>query len=97
MKQFVKSLIKEGDCFRYSGNKFPSISDAKLKAGIFDGPQIRILLNYDKFTDSVIDREKAAWTSFKEMFENFSGNYKSDNHKKIVKNMLQKFENKVAS
>ena len=44
MKQFVKSLNQEGDYFRYLGNKFPSISDAKLKAGVFDGPQIRKLL-----------------------------------------------------
>ena len=41
IKQFVKSLNREGDCFRYLGNKFTSISDAKLKAGIFYGPQIR--------------------------------------------------------
>ena len=88
MKQFVESLNKEGDCFRYLGNKFPSISNANLKAKIFDGPQIRKLLNHDKFTDSMNDREKAAWISFKEVVENFSGNFKSENYKKIVKNML---------
>ena len=92
MKQFVKSLNREGDCFRYLENKFPSISDAKLKEGIFDGPQIRKLLNDDKFTDSMNDREKAAWISFKEVVENFLGNFKSDNYKKIVKNILQKFQ-----
>ena len=74
MKQFVKSLKKEGDCFTYLGNKFPSISDAKLKTGIFDGPQIRKLLNDDKFTDSMNDREKAAWISFKKVAENSLGN-----------------------
>ena len=70
MKQFLKSLNKEGDCFRYLGNKFPSRSDAKLKAGIFDGPQIRKLLNDEKFTDSINDREKAACSSSKEVVEN---------------------------
>ena len=40
-------MKKDGDCFRYIGNKIPSISDAKLKAGIFSGPQIRKLLNDD--------------------------------------------------
>ena len=63
-----------------------------MKAGIFDGPQIGKLLNYDKFTDSMNDREKAAWISFKEVVENFLGNFKSENYKKIVKNMLQKFQ-----
>ena len=38
------------------------------------------------------DREKAAWISFKQVVENFLGNFKSDNHKKIVKNILQKFQ-----
>ena len=64
-----------------------------MKAVIFDGPQIRKLLNDDKFTDSMNDKEKnAAWISFKEVVENFSGNFKNDNYKKIVKNMLQKFQ-----
>ena len=90
MKQFAKSLNKEGDCFRYLGNKFPSISDANLKARIFEGPQICKLLNDDKFTDSMNNREKAAWIGFKEVVKNFLGNFKSDNYKKIVKNILQK-------
>ena len=91
-----RSSFKPGskniDCFRYLGNKFPSISDAKLKVEIFNGPQIRKLLNDDKFTDSMNDREKAAWISFKEVVENFLGNSKSDNYKKVVKNMLQNFQ-----
>ena len=50
------------------------------------------LLNDDKFTDSMNDREKAAWISFKEVVENFLSNFKSDNYKKIVKNILQNFQ-----
>ena len=76
-----KIKIQESKCFTI----------AKLKAGIFDGPQIRKLLNNDKFTDSMNVREKAAWISFKEVVENFLGNFKSDNYKKIVKNVLPKF------
>ena len=41
MKQFVKALLdKDGPCFVYIGRKMPGISGEKLKAGIFDGPQI---------------------------------------------------------
>ena len=40
----------------------------------------------------MIGRKKAAWISFKEVVENFLGNFKSDNYEKIVKNMLQKFQ-----
>ena len=38
MKQFVKSLDKDGACFRYLCKVFPGLSQEKLKAGIFDGP-----------------------------------------------------------
>ena len=35
MKQFVKALDKEGDCFQYICKAFPGLSNEKLKAGIF--------------------------------------------------------------
>ena len=92
MKQFVKSLNEEGDCFRHLGSKLSSISDAKLRAEVFDGPQIRKMSNDDKFTDNMNKSEKASWISFKEVVENFFGNVKSDNYKEIVKNMVKKFQ-----
>ena len=39
-KQFVKVLEKDGDCFKHICMKFPGQTIGKLKAGIFDGPQI---------------------------------------------------------
>ena len=44
MKQLVKALNKEGDCFLYICKSFPGFCDEKLKAGVFDGPQIRKLI-----------------------------------------------------
>ena len=41
MKQFVKVLEIDGDCFRYICMKFPGLSLKKLKAEVFDEPQIR--------------------------------------------------------
>ena len=38
MKQFVKALDKDGDCFNYIAQTFPGLSIEKLKGGIFDGP-----------------------------------------------------------
>ena len=45
MKNHVKALNKEGNTFKYLAiyMRFPYISEAKLKAGIFVGPQIREL------------------------------------------------------
>ena len=43
MKQFVKALGKQSDGFKYPKSKFPKLSQAKVKAGIFIGPWIREL------------------------------------------------------
>ena len=43
MKQYVKSLDKHGPCFGYIRQKFPALSNEKLKTEIFDGPKIRQL------------------------------------------------------
>ena len=43
MKQFVKALNQESDAFKYLPAFFPKLSDAKIKGGIFVGPQIEDL------------------------------------------------------
>ena len=53
MKQFLKSLVKDGDCFQYICKSFPSLSNKKLKAGIFNGSQIRQLMGDQKLCDSM--------------------------------------------
>ena len=40
-KNFVKFMDKTGRGFEYLRNKFPNVSDTKIKEGIFIGPQIR--------------------------------------------------------
>ena len=49
MKNFVKALDKESRAFVFLNQKFPLVSEAKLTAGIFDGPQIRELLKDPDF------------------------------------------------
>jgi hypothetical protein len=43
MKQFVKALDGNENCFHDPSNKFSEFSEAKVKVGIFVGPQIRKL------------------------------------------------------
>ena len=50
MKQFTKALDKEGQCFMYLRKQFEKLSDAKIKEGIFDGPQIRKMFKDLYFT-----------------------------------------------
>ena len=92
MKQFVKALNKEGACFLYLAEKFPAISDAKLKEGVFDGPQIRTLLKDEKFLNKMNKKEKDAWLSFKEVVEKFLGNHKEENYKELVTDMIKKYK-----
>ena len=42
-KQFVKALKPTSRAFRHIRQMFPRISEAKVKGGIFVGPQIRML------------------------------------------------------
>ena len=71
MKQFVKALNKDGDCFKYICTTFPGSMIGKLKAGIFDGSQIRILLNDCDFPNSMNEKESCAWSAFVEAVKNF--------------------------
>lgn len=45
IKRFTKALDKNGGCFTYLCHAFSGLTLKKLKAGIFDGPQIRQLIN----------------------------------------------------
>ena len=72
-------------------NKFPALSTEKLKAGIFDGPQIRQLINDPHFINSMDNTESSAWNSFVLVVKNFLGNHKADNYSDLVEDMLSNF------
>ncbi|GFG37707.1 hypothetical protein Cfor_11784 [Coptotermes formosanus] len=59
--------------FMYLENKFPGISNAKIKEGVFVGPQIRELIQNVKFEDQLSEVVKAAWKSFKSVTTSFWG------------------------
>ena len=61
MKQFVKALDKDGDCFNYIAQTFPGLNIEKLKGGIFDGLKIRKLMQDQTFTARMTVVERAAW------------------------------------
>ena len=92
MKQWVKALNKNGECYQYLQEKFPNISDAKLREGIFDGPQIRKMLRDDNFVTKMNEDERAAWLSFKGVTENFLGNHKSQDYRQKVAEMMENYK-----
>jgi hypothetical protein len=72
--------------------KFSSLSHAKIREGMLDGPQIRKLMMDDSFTDTVTEIEEEGWNAFKEVVKKFLGNIKDPLYKEIVRNMLDKFK-----
>ncbi|GFX66024.1 uncharacterized protein TNCV_14451 [Trichonephila clavipes] len=92
MKQFVKALDKEGECFKYLCEQFPGLSDAKLKEGIFVGPDIRKLLKDETFVTKMEMKEKNTWNSFKLVVTGFLGNKKDPNYKALDAEMLQNYK-----
>ena len=65
MKNFVKAMNQKDAAFTYSWEKFTRLSEAKLKEGVFIGPQIQDLI-MDEFFDTLLQgEEKAAWDGFK--------------------------------
>jgi len=92
MKNFVKAMNQEEGAFPYLQEKFPRLSEAKLKEGILIGPQIRDLIK-DKYFDGLLQGDrKAAWDSFKFVVKGFLGNRRAQNYEEIVNNPLQKYQ-----
>ena len=91
-KQFVKSLPKHGDTFKYLASKFPRLSEAKLKESIFIGPDIRKLMTDIVFENKMKKIERVAGTSFKEVVKKFLGNDKDPDFENIVGTMLKNFK-----
>lgn len=92
MKLFVNALCREGDAFKYLVQKFPHISDAKLKAGVFVGPDIRELMKDSEFVATMTTIEQNAWCSFVSVVKNFLGNQKSDDYVQLVENLICCYE-----
>ncbi|GBL74661.1 hypothetical protein AVEN_119144-1 [Araneus ventricosus] len=61
MKNFVKAMDCGGSGFQYLRMKFPKVSAAKIKKGIFVGPQIRQLMKDPVFESKLTKKEAAAY------------------------------------
>lgn len=88
IKNFVKTLSKDGSVFQFLKQKFPKLSDAKIKEGVFVGPDINKLIQDSSFTSSLNNIEKQAWNAFVDVTKNFLGNKKADDFSEKIKKML---------
>ena len=79
MKNFVKAMNQEEAALTFLWEKFPRLSETKLKEGIFTAPQIWDIIKDEYFNSFLQGDEKAAWDSFKFVVEVFLGNRRAQN------------------
>jgi len=80
MKNFLKATDRTGSAFKYLAEKFPGLSEAKIKEGVFAGPQIRKLFRDDMLNNVLQGDEEKAWDAFHLVSTNFLGNIRVENY-----------------
>jgi hypothetical protein len=86
-KNFVEAMDKNGR-FMYLKHKFLMLSDAKIKEGIFVGPQIRELIKDEQFEQQLNEVGNAAWQALKNVTKSFLGNHKAENYHEILSDVM---------
>ena len=68
------------------------MSDAKIKEGIFIGPQIRELMQDKQFDEDLNETERNAWLSFKRICKDLLRNHKAANCQDVVQDLLTSYK-----
>ena len=93
MKNFVKAMAKQNsNGFEFLCKKFPKLSLAKLKEGIFVGPQIWKVFEDPECEKTLNTLELRAWHAFKWICSNFFGNVKSNSYQEGVAELLAAYK-----
>jgi len=88
MKNFAKAMDRTGSAFKYLAEKFPRLSEAKIKEGGFLGPQIRKLFRDGMFNNLLQgDWGKKARDAFRLVSTNFLGNIRAENYTELIEDM----------
>ena len=88
-------MNKTGRGFQYVRNKFPKVSDAKIKECIFIGSQIIELMQDKQFDEDLNETERNAWLKFKRICKDFLGNHKAANYQDVVQDLLNSYCTKL--
>ena len=89
MNNFTKALDIGGKAILFLKSKFPYKIEAKLKAWIFDGQQIRELIRDRSFEIIMAPDQRDAWNAFKYIVENFLGNQRSHDFEVRVEYLMR--------
>jgi len=92
IKNSVKGVDKTCCGVEYVRNKFPNVSDEKIKEGMFIGLQIRELMKDKQFDEDLNETERNSWLSFKRICKDFLGNHKAANYLDVVQDLLTAYK-----
>ena len=92
IKQFVKALDKDGVTFIKLQSMFPKLSNAKIREGIFVGPQIKKMLACVDLESTMNSIEKRAWVAFRHVVTGFLGNYRAPNYGDIAAELISSYQ-----
>ncbi|GBM82004.1 hypothetical protein AVEN_231485-1 [Araneus ventricosus] len=92
MKIFVNALDRKGVAVLNLRYKFKHLSEAKVKEGMFIGPQIKAVFRDEEFEKKLSEAEKlSACLSFKSVRTHFLGNKKAENYEDLFGDMVKCF------
>jgi hypothetical protein len=91
LKQFVKALNPNSAALRHIRKMFPHLSDAKVKAVLFTGPQIRVMFASRDVEQTVTVVERNAWKAFRIIVTYFLGNNNCKNYEEIVESLIHHY------
>ena len=88
----MKALHKNGAAFQHLSTVFSGLSAAKLKEGIFVGPQIQEVLKDTDFEELLNLKELRAWEAFKSVCSGFLGNTHVPDYQACIEKLLKSYE-----
>jgi len=71
VKNFIKAIVRQPKILDCSTNIFPEISQAKLKEGVLNGPDIRKLMKSKEFKDALVGYDYLAWRAVNKVIRHF--------------------------
>lgn len=89
----IKDNLLYGTVFQNLCTLFPTFSSAKLKLGIFVGPQIRDMLKHMVFEELLTLNEQFTWETFKLVCNGSLGNIRVPDYQECIEKLLQGYEN----
>ena len=88
----MTSIDCKGQPIKLLKDIFPRLSDAKIKEGVFVGPDTCKLMKNELFRNSLNDVERRAYDAVIKIIENFLGKNRSLDYKAIVAELLDLFQ-----